>query len=292
MQTQEQKRKRRLPPWFKVPFPGLKEYRKVLRLLSDLHLNTVCQAANCPNRGECFGNGTATFMILGDICSRNCRFCDIQNGEPSLPDKDETARVALAVQKLNLKHSVITSVTRDDLADGGAKYFNEVVRKIRQTSPNTTIELLIPDFKGSSAALEVVLKAEPDVLNHNIETVPRLYKTIRPQASYKRSLKLLKKASQFSDKIAIKSGLMVGLGESIAEITKVLQDLKESNCQIITIGQYLAPSSKHAAVHRYYHPAEFKTLKTLAKNLGFEMVFSNPLVRSSYQAKPLHKNKF
>ena len=271
------------PDWLRVKAFSGAGFDRVSRLLKEQRLNTVCQAANCPNRGECFNRGTATFLIMGSVCTRNCRFCDIEGGTPAPLDPEEPRRVADVVQVLGLKHAVITSVTRDDLQDGGAGHFAEVVRLIREKTPDTTVEILTPDFGGSSKAADTIIAAEPDVFNHNVETVLRLYATVRPQADYRRSLELLNYVSENSD-IVTKSGLMVGLGESIDELNQLFMDLAHSNVSILTIGQYLAPSRSHLPVVRYVTPEEFDGLGRTARDAGIEKVFSAPLVRSSYKA--------
>lgn len=275
---------RRLPDWLKVPLPGLHKYASVRAVLDKAGLQTVCQAARCPNIGECFGHGTATFLIMGPICTRFCGFCNISGGEPHSLKDDEPHRVAQAVEILNLEHAVITSVSRDDLSDGGARYFSETIRHINTLCPSVSVEVLIPDFQGSIEALKTVLSAKPDILNHNIETVPRLYPTVRPQASYERSLRLLEEASQLASSIPVKSGFMVGLGEKRREISKLLKDLRSHYCSIVTIGQYLSPSTKHLPVEKYYHPDEFQDIRSEAEALGFFEIHAAPLVRSSYHA--------
>jgi len=276
----------RKPPWLKVTgFSGV-AYDGVRGLLKQYGLNTVCQSANCPNRGECFNRGTATFLILGPLCTRNCRFCDVPSGKPKPPDPSEPSRVAAVALKLKLRHVVITSVTRDDLPDGGARQFAETVRGIRRHLPESTIEVLTPDFKGTPAALEVVMAAAPDVFNHNLETIPRLYETVRPGADYQRSLDLLREAHDRYGAIT-KSGLMLGLGETIDELKEVFEDLAENQVSMLTIGQYLSPSREHLPVVRYVPPEEFDELAEVARSVGIRRVFSGPLVRSSYLADTL-----
>jgi len=251
-------------------------------LLASQQLNTVCESARCPNIGECWGRKTATFMILGNICTRSCRFCNVVTGKPSEIDLAEPMRVAEAVRELKLRHAVVTSVTRDDLEDGGASVFAETIRKIKELNSNCTVEVLIPDFKGSLTSLDIVLDAKPDILNHNIETVERLQKEVRVQADYQRSLSVIKHASEQG--FISKSGLMAGLGESKDEIRQALRDLKAAGCDIVTIGQYLPPTKQHFPMERFYHPDEFAELKESALELGFMHVESGPLARSSYHA--------
>jgi lipoic acid synthetase len=274
---------KRKPAWLKVKaFTGT-GYDSVNRLLKRHGLNTVCQAANCPNRGECFNRGTATFLILGPVCTRNCRFCNIQTGKPAPPDPDEPRRIAGAALEMQLKHVVITSVTRDDLPDGGAVQFAETVRLLRRCLPKATIELLTPDFSGSQKAWQTIMESSPDVFNHNVETVPLLYPLVRPGAEYQRSLRLLRWMHENSE-VVTKSGLMVGMGESSEELKAVFADLARSRVSILTIGQYLAPSKQHFPVVRYLPPDEFVRLAEEAKRSGIPTVVSAPLVRSSYQA--------
>jgi len=273
----------RKPDWLKVrAFVG-NNFNDVSALLKDLGLNTVCQEANCPNRGECFNRRTATFLIMGHVCCRNCRFCNISTGRPEPLDSEEPERIAQAAEKLDLRHVVITSVTRDDLPDGGASHFAETVRRIRRRLPECKIELLTPDFKDVPDALDIVMAAGPDIFNHNLETVPRLYPRVRPGADYNRSLKLLKRAYEEFQAVT-KSGLMVGVGETREELRQVFADLAGHHVSILTIGQYLAPSSKHLPVTRYVPPDEFKEYADEAKKAGLKKVFSAPLVRSSYMA--------
>jgi lipoic acid synthetase len=272
-----------LPPWFRVQvYPG-PHYRRMKSLVGDLALHTVCEEARCPNLWDCWNRGTATFMILGDICTRSCGFCAVATGKPVELDIDEPRRVAQAVQALNLRHAVITSVNRDELADGGAAIFAETVREIRRLHPDCTVELLIPDFKGLHPPQARVFEARPDILNHNTETVPRLYRSVRPQGKYDWSLDLISRAKQAG--LATKSGLMLGLGESTEEVRDVMADLVEAGCDILTLGQYLQPTQKHLPVSRYYPPDEFLVLKEEGLRLGFRHVESGPLVRSSYHAE-------
>lgn len=260
-------------------------YRSVKAILRDLKLHTVCEEAACPNIYECFESRTATFLILGDTCTRNCRFCLVEGGKPLPPDPREPLNVAEAAARLGLKYVVITSVTRDDLADGGAAVFAETIAKTRMLNNECGIEVLIPDFGGNWEALKLVAKAQPNVLNHNVETVPRLYPFIRPAAKYTRSLRLLQVAKTLGFAGQTKSGIMVGLGERKDELVETMTDLREHGCDILTIGQYLAPSRSHFPIARYYDPAEFKELETIGRQLGFLHVESGPLVRSSYHAE-------
>ena len=271
------------PEWLKVKVFSGAEFNRVNRLLKEHKLNTVCQAANCPNRGECFNRGTATFLILGSVCTRNCRFCDIKSGQPGAVDAEEPSRVATMARELSLKHVVITSVTRDDLPDGGAQQFADVVAQLREKVKGATVEVLTPDFQGLPNAPDIVVEAVPDVFNHNVETAPRLYSSVRPGADYRCSLNLLKYVADNSN-IVTKSGLMVGMGERFEELEVVFKDLADSGVSVLTIGQYLAPSKDHFPVDRYVHPDEFVELKRLAELAGIKKVFSAPLVRSSYMA--------
>lgn len=270
------------PIWLKVRAVRSATWNSMMESLAGL--STVCREANCPNIGECFGRGTATFMILGDICTRNCRFCAVNRGRAFPLDNQEPSRLADAVVKLNLRHVVITSVTRDDLSDGGASSFAECIRLIRQRKPDTTIEVLTPDFRGNESALETVLCEKPDVFNHNVETVPRLYKVVRPQATYEQSLTVLKNAKRMNPKGLTKSGLMVGLGETNREVEEVLRDLRSVSVDLVTIGQYLQPNDTLLTVQRYVTPEEFEQYSEKARKLGFSGVASAPLVRSSYFA--------
>ena len=274
----------RRPEWLKTKLPVGDNYLNIKRLLRSSELHTVCEEANCPNIGECFSQRTATFLILGDVCTRGCRFCNVEKGVAQPLDFDEPERVAIAAKEMGLKHIVVTSVTRDDIPDGGASVYAMTISAIRKYNPESTIEVLIPDFKGSDDALNTVIRESPEVINHNIETVPRLYKTVRPGAVYERSLRLLKAVSESSFTITAKAGLMVGLGEQFLEIVEVMKDIRDSGCDILTIGQYLSPTRKHLLVQRYYHPDEFKELKTIGMELGFKYIESGPLVRSSYHA--------
>ncbi len=272
------------PEWLKVRAPGSERYLELKGLLKGLQLNTVCEDAHCPNIGECWHHGTATFMILGDVCTRACPYCAVAHGKPAGLDTGEPARVAEAIDRMQLAYAVITSVDRDDLADGGASIFAETIRQTRARRPACRIEVLIPDFQGNGSALQTVLDAAPDVLNHNVETVPRLYRTARPGGRYSRTLELFERARAWSSTIPTKSGLMVGLGEEREEILQVFDDLRATGVSILTIGQYLRPSEKHVPMARYYTPEEFRDLKARALEKGFVHVESAPLVRSSYHA--------
>jgi lipoyl synthase len=282
----------RKPDWLKVKLRGGGGLAEVDGLLRGLRLHTVCQEANCPNRMECFSRRTATFLIMGGVCTRDCRFCDVAHGRPDPLDPEEPARVAEAAQRLGLAHVVVTSVTRDDLLDGGAAHFAAVVAALRARLPRATLELLIPDFKGDAAALETVLAAKPEVINHNVETVPRLYQAVRPQADYRRSVELLRRAAARrgadpGGRRFVKTGLMLGLGETEAELLAVFADLRAAGCDLLTLGQYLAPSGAHHPVVEWIEPRRFKALKTRALELGFRAVAAAPLVRSSYDAASL-----
>ncbi len=273
------------PPWIRVRLPHGRNVERVRALVRSGSLHTVCEAARCPNLGECWSCGTATFLILGEVCTRNCRFCAVRAGIPAPPSPDEPAAVGRAVAAMELRHAVVTSVTRDDLEDGGASVFAAVIQEIRRHVPQCTVEVLIPDFQGRRSPLQAVLAARPDILGHNLETVPRLYRTVRPRADYARSLHLLAAAKAIDGSVLTKSGIMVGLGESSEEIHQVMVDLRGVSCDILTIGQYLCPSPAHAPVQRYYPPDAFETLAQTAKDLGFRWVESAPLVRSSYHAE-------
>jgi len=272
------------PNWIKVKAPTSKEYIHTLKLVKKYNLHTVCQEAACPNIGECWSKKHATFMILGDTCTRACSFCNVKTGKPFTIDPMEPLNVAKSVSKLNLKHVVITSVDRDDLSDGGAGQFISTIKYIKELSPHTTIEILTPDFLRKGEVYKSIVKAKPDVFNHNIETIMRLYKSIRPGSIYKESLNLLNAVKNYDHKIFTKSGLMVGLGEEIHEVKELLADLKHHSVDFVTIGQYLQPSIHHEKVHKFYTPDEFKELKNYCFNLGFKMVSSSPLTRSSYHA--------
>ena len=278
------------PEWLKRPAPATEAIEKMERMLGRLKLATVCQSAHCPNIGECFNCGTATFMILGDHCTRNCRFCAVPKAtSPLSVDSKEPHNVADAARQLGLTHVVVTSVTRDDLPDGGADQFVKTIVAIRETSPGSTIEVLVPDFKGEESIIKRVCDATPDVFNHNVETVPRLYPGIRPQAVYKRSLAVIRFAAQSG--LTVKSGLMLGLGETKEELSEVFKDLADAGCSILTLGQYLAPSKEHAPVVRYVPPEEFDRLAEIARHMGFKEVFSGPFVRSSYRAEEVYRHE-
>jgi lipoic acid synthetase len=273
------------PDWLKVRAPGSPSYQRLKGLMRDLNLHTVCEEARCPNIGECWNHGTATFMILGEVCTRACAYCAVSHGRPDPIDAAEPVRVADAIRALGLNYVVITSVDRDDVQDGGASIFAETIRATRVRLPECRIEVLIPDFRGNEAALQTVLDARPDVLNHNVETVPRLYRMARSGGRYARTIELLDRSRRYAEDIPTKTGLMVGLGEERDEIVATFRDLREVGCRILTIGQYLRPSPAHAPMVRYYHPDEFRDLKDVALDLGFEHVDSGPLVRSSYHAQ-------
>jgi len=275
----------RKPDWLKVKMPGGEGYRLIDSYHRERGLNTVCRSAACPNQAECWGSGTVTFMILGDRCSRNCAFCNVQHDHPKPPDPAEAGKVATAVAELKLRHAVITSVTRDDLPDGGGACFAELVTAIRDQAPDCTIELLIPDLQGDASALQKILSAGPDILGHNIETVPRLYTLARAGADYRRSLTLLATSVRLAPEIPTKSGMMLGMGEREDEVVNVLKDLVAAGCKLLTLGQYLQPTKDHLPVDRYLSPAEFAALGDKALSLGFSHVESGPLVRSSYHAE-------
>jgi lipoic acid synthetase len=275
----------RKPAWIKAKAPVQPRVIELKRLLREKQLHTVCEEASCPNLGECFSHGTATFMIMGDLCTRRCPFCDVAHGRPKPLDKDEPENLAAAIEMMNLKYVVITSVDRDDLKDGGAGHFIECIRAVRGRAPNTKIEILVPDFRGrGKIALTILSEAPPDIFNHNLETVPRLYKKARPGSDYLWSLQLIKNFKAQHPDVPTKSGLMLGLGEEIGEVKSVLQDLRDHGCDMLTLGQYLQPSRYHLQVERFVSPAEFTALGDFAKSLGFENVASAPMVRSSYHA--------
>jgi lipoic acid synthetase len=276
------------PEWLKIKLGNVKGFQNIENILKELNLITVCKEANCPNRAECYSSGTATFLIMGGICTRKCKFCNVKDGSPKSLDIDEPKHIAEAVKKLKLNYVVVTSVTRDDLVDGGANHFAEVVREIRKTDKNVRVELLIPDLKGSEESLKIVLKAMPEVLNHNIETISRLYENVRPEAEYSRSLDILKMSKVIDPKIKTKSGIMLGLGETREEVVQVFKDLRENSCDLLTIGQYLRPSEEHYPMYEYVTPEDFEWYKQKAEEMGFEGVASGPLVRSSYKAWQLY----
>jgi lipoic acid synthetase len=278
------------PDWLRVKAPQWERVGNVKEILRDLALNTVCEEASCPNIGECFQAGTATFLIMGPACTRACPYCDIDfEKKPKPLDPTEPARLAEAVRRMKLNHVVITSVNRDDLPDGGASQFVECITAIRTVSPHTTIEVLIPDLCGNWNALEIITNAAPEVLNHNTETVPRLYRRVRPQGNYERTMELLLRSRQIAPWIYTKSGIMVGLGETDQEIRQVMQDLRAVDCDILTIGQYLQPSQKHLKVDNFIHPEQFAAWKAFAEELGFLQVVSSPLTRSSYHAEQVRE---
>ncbi|MEA1885411.1 MAG: lipoyl synthase [Thermotogota bacterium] len=280
---------KRKPEWIRTKIRSTQETKDVNAIIGKFGLNTVCKEANCPNRMECFSRKTATFMILGRICSRNCTFCDVTHGKPQPVDYEEPKHLALAVKEMGLKYVVVTSVTRDDLPDGGAAHFARVIREIRQISEDIGVEVLIPDFKGDEEALKVVVEAKPKVINHNIETLKRLYPDLRPQADYERTLTLLKRVKEMDKGIISKSGFMVGLGETEDEVGQLMTDLRKHDCEILTIGQYLQPSKNHYPVIEYVHPETFKKYEEMGYALGFRHVVSGPLVRSSYHADEAFK---
>jgi len=273
------------PPWLKVRFPASPALVELQQLMRDADLHTVCEEARCPNIGECWSRGTATFMILGDTCTRSCGFCAVKTGRPGFLDTAEPRRVALAAQRMGLRHAVITSVNRDELPDGGASIFASTIEWVRRLSPGTTIEVLIPDFKGDRESLATVLAARPEILNHNTETVPRLYRQVRPQAVYERSLELLRRAKELDPGTVTKSGLMVGLGETEPELLEVCHDLADQGVEVLTLGQYLQPTPAHLPIVRYWHPEEFARVRERALAMGFTHVEAGPLVRSSYHAE-------
>jgi len=274
----------RRPAWIKVRAPSGETYAWLKELMRKKALHTVCEEAMCPNMGECWGSGTATFLMLGEVCTRRCGFCDIRRGRPAPLDWLEPERVAQAVKAMQLKHAVITSVNRDDRRDGGAPIFAMVIRRIRQLLPGCSVEVLVPDFKGSLEALKIVLDARPEILNHNVETVPRLFKQVQPQDRYEWTATVLSSAKKLEPEVLTKSGVMLGLGETLKEVKVVLRDLRDWGVDILTIGQYLQPSRKHLPIARYYTPDEFSALKEFAEGIGFKWVESAPLVRSSYRA--------
>ncbi len=274
----------RKPPWLRAKLPKGRKYNNLKELMRNKELHTVCEAAMCPNIGECWSRGTATFLLMGDICTRSCSFCHIKTGRPQALDEDEPRRVAEAALAMELKHCVLTSVNRDELPDGGAHIFANTVIEIRQRLPRCSTEVLIPDFKGDYDALKTVMDAKPSILNHNTETVPRLYRTVRPQANYQRSLRLLLQAKEIDSRAVTKTGIMVGVGETREEVLQVMRDLREYDVDILTIGQYLRPSKFHLPVYRYVHPDEFQEYHDIGMEMGFKWVESAPLVRSSYHA--------
>ncbi len=275
---------RRRPPWIRVRAPSGETYEKVRQLMRGKTLHTVCEEAQCPNLGECWGKGTATFLMMGDTCTRSCGFCDIKTGRPSPLDWQEPNRIAESVRAMGLQHVVITSVNRDDRPDGGAPLFSMVIRRIRQLQPGCSIEVLIPDFKGSELALKIVMDAQPEILNHNVETVPRLFKRVQPQDRYEWALATLENAKKMDALVLTKSGIMLGLGERLDEVLGTMDDLVKIGVDILTLGQYLQPSKRHLPIERYYTPDEFDHLRERGLDMGFKWVESGPLVRSSYRA--------
>jgi len=278
-------RPRRRPDWIKVRAPHGESYDFLKDLMRSKKLHTVCEEAMCPNIGECWGSGTATFLIMGDTCTRSCGFCDIKTGRPAPLDWEEPERVAQAVRQMNLRHVVITSVNRDERKDGGAPIFALLIQRIREVQPGCSIEVLIPDFKGSEAALKMVMDARPEILNHNVETVPRLFRKVQPQDHYEWAMATLGNAKRLEPDVLTKSGIMVGLGETFDEVVEVMRDLVNLKVDILTIGQYLQPSKKHLPIERYYTPDEFAEFKRIGLEMGFRWVESGPLVRSSYHAE-------
>jgi len=276
---------RRHPDWLKVRIGGGENYSKMISLLRNAKLHTICQEAKCPNIAECFGSRTAVFLILGDVCTRNCRYCNVKYGEPSSLNLNEPMDVAESVKELGLKYVVITSVTRDDLEDGGANVFYKTIKEIKKLNKNCKVEVLIPDFKGKIGSLNKIINAKPDVINHNIEVVQELFPEIRPQGNYETSLEILTNIKKIKKGVKTKSGFMVGFGETNEQILKTMSDLRKANVDFLTIGQYLQPSRDHVEIKRYYTPEEFKEFKKLALNMGFKHVESGPLVRSSYHAE-------
>jgi lipoyl synthase len=274
----------RKPAWLKVPAPGGPNYSELKHLMRDLRLHTVCEEAHCPNIGECWEHRAATFMILGDVCTRNCAYCAVAHGTPAALDRGEPARLATAVERMGLRHVVITSVDRDDLPNGGAEMFADAIAEIRARTPGTSVEVLIPDFKGSERALSIVVEAKPDILNHNLETVERLYRLARPGGRYPRALELLRRAKAIDPSLLTKSGLICGLGEEWDELLVAMRDLRAQGVDILTLGQYLRPSSQHLPIARYYRPDEFAELRRLGIAMGYRHVEAGPLVRSSYHA--------
>ncbi|MFC1562804.1 lipoyl synthase [candidate division KSB1 bacterium] len=274
---------RRLPDWMKVRSPLGKNYIEMKRLLKEYSVNTICQNALCPNIGRCFNSGVNAFLILGKVCTRHCKYCNVSSSKPEMVNDAEAKSIAKIVNHFRMKHAVVTSVTRDDLSDGGAFLFVKTIKEIRKINHDTTVEVLIPDFNGCDESLKVVIFEKPDVLNHNIETVERLYPVMRPQADYKRSLELLKKSKEIDKNLKTKSGLMVGLGETKDEVVKAIKDLREVACDMLIIGQYLSPSEKHYPINRFYHPDEFMEMQNIGMEMGFLEIKSTPLARSSYQ---------
>jgi lipoyl synthase len=285
-ETRAAERPKRRPEWIRVRAPSGETYQEIRRLMRSKALHTVCEEAHCPNMGECWGkNGTATFLILGDVCTRSCRFCDVTTGKPGPLDWEEPERVAQAVKAMDLRHVVVTSVNRDDRVDGGAPIFAALIERVRELQPGCSIEVLIPDFKGSVEALKMVMDARPDILNHNVETVRRLFRAVQPQDHYEWAEATLRNAKMLVPEGVTKSGIMVGLGETFDEVVETMRDLREWQVDILTVGQYLQPSRQHMPIDRYYTPAEFDRLRELGYEMGFRWVESGPLVRSSYNAE-------
>ena len=278
----------RLPPWIKAKMPGGPKYMELKELMRKKNLHTVCEEAHCPNIGECWERGTATFMILGEICTRACRYCAVTTGKPNELDTFEPIRVAESVKSMNLSYCVITAVNRDDLSDGGAAIFADCIKRIRETSPHCKVEVLIPDLQGNWDALKLILDQKPDVLNHNIESTREIFPLVRAKGDYDLSLELLAKSKALDPSIVTKSGIIVGMGENTKQLKSTMQDLREVDCDLLTIGQYLRPSQKHLKTVKYYKPDEFEDLKQVGLNLGFKHVASGPLVRSSYHADEQH----
>jgi len=274
----------RKPSWLKVKAPGGETYAHLKHLMRELNLHTVCEEAHCPNIGECWDHGTATFMVLGDVCTRNCAYCAVAHGRPPTYDTEEPARVAAAIAELDLRHAVITSVDRDDLPDFGAYIFAETIRQIRDRIPSCSVEVLVPDFQGSESSIAAVLEAQPDIYNHNTETVPRLYKRARPGGRYERVMNIFRTAKRIAPDVPTKTGMILGMGETVEEVLLVMRDLREVDVDILTLGQYLRPSDAHIALDRYYTPQEFRALYDAGMEMGFRHVESGPLVRSSYHA--------
>ena len=273
------------PPWLKVRLPMGPQVEELRRLMRSKSLHTVCEEARCPNMAECWGAGTATFMILGDTCTRSCGFCAVKTGKPTELDLAEPAHVGEAVARMGVKHAVVTSVNRDELEDGGARMFAETIREIRRQSPGTSVEVLVPDFRGVLEALDIVLAERPEIMNHNVETVPRLYQRVRPQARFERSLEVLRRTKERAPTLVCKSGIMVGLGETKDEIVETMYAIARQGTDVLTIGQYLRPSPEHLPIERYWTPAEFVELRDIGMTMGFDHVESGPLVRSSYHAE-------
>ena len=278
----------RLPEWLKVKMPGSQRYLELQKIMRGQRLHTVCEEAHCPNIGECWDRGTATFMILGDICTRSCRYCAVTTGRPKGLDLEEPKRLAETVKSMGLRYCVITSVNRDDLPDGGAYIFASCITKIKESSPDCRVEVLIPDFAGSWPALKQVIDADPAVLNHNIESTVRIFPKVRPKGDYQLSLELLSKCKSMNPNTVTKSGIIVGMGEKVEEVLETMSDLRKVDCDLLTIGQYLRPSARHIAMDRFYRPEEFEELRKAGEAMGFKHVASGPLVRSSYHADEQH----